>query len=121
MRRLIALLVLCAGLLVSGSAALACASAAATGDCCPPGAPPGCVGMYEQLDAALSAACVTSKGIASTPAADCNHGSSDPLAAAGTQPPLTALMRHTTFEQAVIRSPLIDRSSTYLQTGRLRL
>jgi hypothetical protein len=121
MRRLIALIVICAGLLGAGSAALACASAAATGDCCPPGAPSGCIEMYQQLDAAPIASCVTSSAASQILSADRGHGSADPAIIAGTPGSPPDLARSSRLDPPIIRSAPTDRSLTYLHTGRLRL
>jgi hypothetical protein len=120
MRRLIALIVICAGLLGAGSAALACATAAATGDCCPPGAPSGCIEMYQQLDAAPMA-CVTSSAASQILSAERGHGSADPAIVAGTLGSLPQLARSSRPHAPIIRSAPTDRSLTYLHTGRLRL
>jgi hypothetical protein len=121
MRRLIAFIVICAGLLGAGSAAFACATAAATGDCCPPGAPSGCIEMYKQLNAAPTASCVTSSAASQILSAERGRGSADPVIVAGTPGPLPQLVRSSVLDGSVIRSAPTDRSLTYLHTGRLRL
>lgn len=130
MRRMIALIVLWAGLLGAGSPALACATAGAAGDCCPPGAPSGCSQGFEQLDVAATACCVT--GSASSPIAsaessrgsqhwerDC--GAADPVVIADAFDSLQPSGQSSGFDTAIIDSALPDRSLTYLHTGRLRL
>jgi hypothetical protein len=119
MRRLIALIVIFAGLLAAGSAALACASAAATGDCCPAGAPSGCIEMYQQLDAAPTASCVTS--LAPSPVVSADRGSTDPVIVAGTLGLPAELARSSGLNGTIVDSAPTDRSLTYLHTGRLRL
>jgi hypothetical protein len=121
MRRLLALIVICAGLLGAGSAAFACATAAATGDCCPPGAPSGCIEMYQQLDAAPSASCVTSSAASPVLSAERGHGSADPVIVARTPGLLPELVRSSRLDASIILSAPPDRSRTYLHTGRLRL
>ena len=121
MRRLIALIVICAGLLGAGSAAFACATAAATGDCCPPGAPSGCIEMYQQLDAAPAASCVTSSATSPVLALERGHGSADPGIVARTPGPIPQLVRSSGLDASIIFSAPPDRSLTYLHTGRLRL
>jgi hypothetical protein len=120
MRRLIAFIVICAGLLGAGSVAFACATAAATGDCCPAGAPSGCIQMYEQLDAAVTACSVTSTAPSSVLSADRGHDSPDSIIA-GDLDWLAEHVQSSGLDAAFIRSAPTDRSLTYLHTGRLRL
>jgi hypothetical protein len=130
MRRLLALILLWAGLLGAGSPALACASAAAAGDCCPAGAPSGCRQVYEQLDLAATAYSLTR----STPSAvvsaersrgpqllenDC--GSPDPVVIAGAVVAFAHNAPPSIFDAPIVHSAATDRSLTYLHTGRLRL
>jgi hypothetical protein len=121
MRRLIAFIVIVAGLLGAGSAAVACASAAATGDCCPRGAPSGCIEMYKHLDAAPTASCVTSSAASQILSVERGRGSADPVMVAGTPGSLPQLVRSSRLDGSIIRSAPTDRSLTYLHTGRLRL
>jgi len=121
MRRLIALIVIFAGLLAAGSATLACASAAATGDCCPAGAPSGCIDLYQQLDAAPTASCVTSIAPSPVVSAERGRGSTDPVIAAGTLTLPPELARSSASIPTIVDSAPTDRSLTYLHTGRLRL
>jgi hypothetical protein len=129
MRRLIALIVLLAGLFGAGSPVIACVAAAA-GDCCPAGAPSGCGQSYEQLKLAATACCLT--GSASSPivsaessrglqalARDC--GSGDPVISSSTFPSLADAAPSSQIDAVIVRSSATDRSLTYLQTGRLRL
>ena len=119
MRRLIALVVIFAGLLASGSAALACASAAATGDCCPAGAPSGCIEMYQQLEAAPAVSCATSIAPSPVGSAERGRGPTDPVIVAST-PRLPAEFAHSpVVHGTIVDSAPTDRSLTYLQTGRL--
>ena len=121
MRRLIALIVIFAGLMAAGSAALACASAAATGDCCPTGAPSGCIEMYQQLDAAPAASCVTSIAPAPVVSANRDRGSADPFIVADTPSLPAQVARSSGLDGTIVDSAPTDRSLTYLHTGRLRL
>jgi hypothetical protein len=121
MRRLIALIVIFAGLLAAGSAALACASAAATGDCCPAGAPSGCIEMYQQLDAAPTVFCVTSVTPSPVMSAERGRGPMDPVIVAATLGLPADLAHSSGFNGTIVDSAPTDRSLTYLHTGRLRL
>jgi len=121
MRRFIALIVILAGLLAAGSAALACASAAATGDCCPPGAPSGCIEMYQQLGAAPTVSCITSPAASAAVSAERGGGSPDPVIVAGLPGTPAGLAFSSGFPGTIVDSAPTDRSLTYLHTGRLRL
>jgi hypothetical protein len=129
MRRLIALIVLCAGLLGVGSPVIACATAAA-GDCCPAGAGSGCSPGFQQLDPAATACCLA--GNASSPAMSAEFtrgvqalardgGSDDPVALVSTCLSLPQRTASSAFAAAIVQPKATDRSLTYLRTGRLRL
>jgi hypothetical protein len=129
MRRFIAFWVLWAGLLGAGSPAFACASAAAAGDCCPPGAP-GCTQAYEQLGIEATVCCITAAAPSQMVSAergrelralqdDCR--SSDPVATVSTSFPFPAPASPVRFNAPNVSSALRDDSLTYLRTGRLRL
>lgn len=130
MRRFIALLMLCAGLFGAGSPALACATAAAAGDCCPSGAPSGCTQAYEQLGIEASICCLTAAAPAHLVVADPGRElqvvqperrSADPVHA-GVMAPVFADLRYPTLpELPAVSSSRTDASLTYLRTGRLRL
>lgn len=130
MRRFLALLVLWAGLLGAGSPAFACATAAAAGDCCPPGAPTGCTQIYEQLDIEAIICCVTvaapSQAVTAEPgrqaqAAQREHGSADPIALSAPSRSLQDLRSTTRLAASHVSAAHTDASLTYLHTGRLRL
>ena len=121
MRRLIALIVIFAGLLAAGSAALACASAAATGDCCPAGAPSGCIEMYQQLDAAPAVSCATSIAASQVVSAERDRGPTDPVILASTLGSPAKRAQSSGLHGTIVDPAPTDRSLTYLQTGRLRL
>jgi hypothetical protein len=129
MRRIVALIVLCAGLLAAGAPSFACATAAAAGDCCPADAA-GCTQVFEQLSVEASICCVTAAVPAQIVAAESgrelhvvqlDHGSVDPGVppASSALPPVLA----RAARQAVPLLPAtwVDASLTYLHTGRLRL
>jgi hypothetical protein len=129
MRRLIAMIVLLAGLFGAGSSAIAC-TAGAAGDCCPAGAPSGCSQGYEQLELAATACCLT--GSASSPivSAESNRGlqalprdcgSPDPVASSSIFALLADAAPCSQIDATIVRSSATDRSLTYLHTGRLRL
>ena len=130
MRRFIALLIFCAGFLGAGSPALACATAAAAGDCCPPGAPSGCTQAYEQLDIEASICCFTAAAPSQLVAADRGHElqvvqlerrSADPIDAGAFAPVFAALRYPTHLDVPAVSASPTDASLTYLRTGRLRL
>jgi hypothetical protein len=130
MRRFIALLVLWAGFLGAGSPAFACATAAAAGDCCPPGAPTGCTQAYDQHDIDAAICCITAAAPSQMVYAergrelqlvqdDCR--SADPIAIVSTSflPPDPRSTPR--FDVANVSPACTDASLTYLLTGRLRL
>lgn len=130
MRRLIALLVVWAGLLAAGSPALACATAAAAGDCCPPGAPSGCSQTYAQLDVVANICCVSAPApsqIVSVESVRERHvlqqdnGSHDPLVIVSKSNALTEFQQRFQFTAPLVSSASTDAALTYLHTGRLRL
>jgi hypothetical protein len=130
MRRLLALILLWAGLLGAGSPAIACASAAAAGDCCPAGAPSGCRQVYEQLDVAATAYCLTRSAPSAVASAERSRGpqllendcgSPDPVVIAGAFVPFADDAPSSTSGATIVHSAATDRSLTYLHTGRLRL
>lgn len=129
MRRFIAFLVFWAGLLGAGSPAFACASAAAAGDCCPPGAP-GCTQAYEQLGIEATVCCITAAAPSQMVSAergrelqalqdDCR--STDPVATVSTSFRFPDPASPARFNAPNVSSALRDDSLTYLRTGRLRL
>lgn len=129
MRRLFPLLVLWIGLIGAGAPAFACATAAAAGDCCPPGSPTGCAQPYEQLGAEAIVCCATADTPSAMVAADAgrelqiaqgDHESADPAAAVASI--LSVLdLRDSKLALPVTDSVLADASLTYLTTARLRL
>jgi hypothetical protein len=128
MRRILALIVLCAALM-GGSPVFACASGRA-GDCCPPGAPAGC-GQTGQLDPAATTCCLTGSSQSSAAAAERvreqqflkdDYGPVDPGAIVAALVSLPHEVRQSSgCDAAINRAAAPDRSLTYLQTGRLRL
>jgi hypothetical protein len=129
MHRLLAILVLCVGLVGAGTPALACATAAAAGDCCPPGAPADCLQIYEQADAAAVACCITAAAPSAMvaaepsrelPVAQCDHGSADPITAVTSLFPILD-RRDSQLATPVTSAARTDASLTYLHTARLRL
>lgn len=129
MQRLFAILVLCVGLIGAGSPALACATAAAAGDCCPPGAPTDCTQIYEQLDTEAAVCCTTATApsamVVAEPSrelqvAQFDHGSADPIAAV-TSLFLSLDRRDSQLATPVSTAARTDASLTYLHTARLRL
>jgi len=130
MRRLVALILLSAALLGIGSPAIACASAAAAGDCCPAGAPSGCRQVYEQLDLAATAYCLTRSAPSAVVSAERSGGaqflendggSADPAIIVGAFVSSADHVLSSIFDAAIVHSAARDRSLTYLHTGRLRL
>jgi hypothetical protein len=130
MRRFIAVLVLWAGLIGAASPAFACATAAAAGDCCPPGAPSGCTQVYEQLDIEATVCCITAAAPSQIVSAergrelqavqdDCR--SVDPIATVSAVCPFTDPRSSPCFGALNVSSARTDASLTYLVTGRLRL
>jgi hypothetical protein len=130
MRLFIAFLVLWAGLLGAGSPAFACASAAAAGDCCPPGAPTGCTQAYGQLGIEATVCCITAAAPSQMVSAergrelhaiqdDCR--SADPIAIVSTSFSLLDRRSPPLFNACHDFSARTDASLTYLRTGRLRL
>jgi len=131
MRRLFALLVICAGLLGVTAPALACVAAALAGDCCPPGQTTGCgeQAPIERVEAPAVAVCclsapVTSPIVAIESARKAQgervDSSPEPLPVIG---PIAASVA---LDVRPARAPpigasFVDASLTYLQTGRLRL
>src|SRR5215207_511260 len=129
MRRFIAFLVLWAGLVGAGSPAFACATAAAAGDCCPPGAPR-CTQAYEQLGIEATVCCITAAAPSQLVSAergrelqpiqdDCR--STDPVATGSASFRLPNPASPARFNPPRVSSALRDDSLTYLRTGRLRL
>ena len=130
MRRFIAFLILWAGLLGAGAPAVACATAAAAGDCCPPGAPAGCTQPYEQLDIEATVCCIT--GAAPSQMVSAERGrelqavqddcrSADPLAIVSSSFSVPELRSPLRFNASNVSSARTDATLTYLRTGRLRL
>jgi hypothetical protein len=119
MRRLIALFVLWIGLVGAGSSAFACATAAATGDCCPPGTDAGCSQTYEQLAVDAAIGCVTAAAPSRVVQRDC--GSADPVAPAAAVRALVDFGHLPCCEAPRACPARTDASLTYLHTGRLRL
>jgi hypothetical protein len=131
MRRIVALIVLWAGLLGAATPVFACTSSGANGDCCPPGAPAGCGQTPEQFDLAATTCCLT--GSAPSPMVSTelgreqqivqhDGGSADPIAIVSA---LISRPRDATlssgFAATTPRPIAADLSLTYLHTGRLRL
>lgn len=131
MRRLFALLVVCAGLLGVTAPALACVAAALAGDCCPPGQTTGCgeQAPIERVEAAAVAVCCVSApasspivAIESTRKAQGERvdSSPEPLPVIASIVASVALDARSARD-APITAAFADASLTYLQTGRLRL
>jgi hypothetical protein len=131
MRRIVALIVLWAGLLGAATPVFACTSSGANGDCCPPGAPAGCGHTTEQFDLAATTCCLTggapSPMVSAEPGreqqiVDQDGGSPDPIAIVSA---LISLPRDAAlscgFAATTLRPAATDLSRTYLHTGRLRL
>lgn len=130
MRRSIAMLVLWIGLLGAGSPAFACATAAAGGDCCPPGTASGCSQTYEQLDVEATVCCITAAAPSQIVAVERSReadlvqrdgGSAEPIVAAAALRSFADLRQRLCFEAPASRLVHTDASLTYLRTGRLRL
>jgi hypothetical protein len=127
LQRLMALLVLWAGLLGVGSQALACVTSAPADDCCPPGVPSPCGDPGTSGSTPTTICCVVAPTpdsiVASNvcqPEAKRSFGSPGPLG------PPTATAQATSACRVAIptlsHSPLhSDARLTYLRTGRLRL
>jgi hypothetical protein len=77
--------------------------------------------MYQQLDAAPSASCVTSSAASPVLSAERSRGSADPVIVALMPGALAQLVRSSRLDARSVRSAPTDRSLTYLHTGRLRL
>jgi hypothetical protein len=130
MRRLIALLVLWTALLGAGSPAFACVTAAAAGDCCPPGAPSGCSQTYEQLDVVATICCITAPAPSQMVSVESgrerhvlqlDRGSPDPIVVVSKSDTLSEFQQRSHFTTPLVSSASTDASLTYLHTGRLRL
>jgi len=129
MRRLLSLLLLWVGLIGAGAPAFACTTAAAAGDCCPPGRASGCTEVYAQLgsdaivcciSAAASSALVTVEPGREPQLAHCERGSADPIATAASAHAILDV-RGSNLVLPVITAARTDSSLTYLHTARLRL
>ena len=130
MRRLLAMLIVWAGLIGAGAPAFACATAAAAGDCCPASAPSGCTSVYEQVgvEATICCATVAAPSLVAfvepgrqLQVAQCDHGATDPVPAVASLVSVADLRGPERFALADIASAPTDASLTYLHTGRLRL
>jgi hypothetical protein len=119
MRRILAILVVWAGLVGTGTTAFACVSAAAAGDCCPAGAPSGCAQLYEQLEAA-PAQMVAAEPARELQVAQRDHGPTDPVFVT-VATPCVPDPGSTADLTVCALSARTDASLTYLHTGRLRL
>jgi hypothetical protein len=131
MRRVVALLVICAGLLGVAGPALACASAALAGDCCPPGQTTGCgeQAPTERVEAPAIAVCCLSAPTSSPSVSvesarkthvDQDDSSSEPSSI------VSSFVASVALDVRSARGPppadsFADARLTYLHTGRLRL
>jgi hypothetical protein len=124
------MLVVWAGLMGAGAPAFACATAAASGDCCPPGAPTGCTQVYEQLDLEASVCCITAVAPAQIVATESgrelllkqhDHESADPVVLAAPPCSLPDPGSTSRLDGPHVSAAYTDASLTYLHTGRLRL
>lgn len=130
MRRFMAFLVLWVGLLGAGSPAFACVTAAAAGDCCPPGSPSGCTQAYEQLDVEATVCCIAAAAPSQMVSAERGRElqavqddsrSADPIAIVRTSFSLPDPRSPPQLDAANVSSARTDATLTYLRTGRLRL
>lgn len=132
MRRFIAALVACAGLLGVAAPALACAAAALAGDCCPPGETTGCgePAPIERIETPTVAICCISASVSSPilsvesvrkMQAEQDVSSPEPLFVVASLVSSLALDVRCARGPPTSPPPLANASLTYLHTGRLRL
>jgi hypothetical protein len=130
MHRLIALLVVWAGLLGMAGPALACANAAVPGDCCPTGAPAGCAQQapFERIEPSVVTCCVsaaapTELAIDSVRKPNADHQDRPATPSTGIDAPAASASLSTQplrYERSV-PAVAANAALTYLLTGRLRL
>lgn len=132
-RRLIALLVVCVGLLGAAVPVLACSIAALDGDCCPQNSQSSCAGSEpgERLETAATNCCIAApvpshaESISSIRSLQDEHPASSATPESLSLPPWiassAALNRNDCVFTPVSSPPRTDAALTYLHTGRLRL
>jgi hypothetical protein len=127
MRRLIALLVVWAGLLGMAAPAIACARAALEGDCCPPGAAScGQQAPQERLETGVSACCVDAAApsrvaIESFRKTNTDHHDRPAALLVTVEEVVSSASSNPRLRLPEPAAATDDAALTYLLTGRLRL